>query len=334
VVTDPGAFVEALGVPKAAWLYNELLRGVPVMVSRTAFVKARRGETPREATARPLRPPRRRRELVAVLDGIDSAAFTTIDRFGRWPVGDDVWAADAAMLCELVGRPRLLPPRDVMCEPWVLAKIGLTVPQAQGQTLRSYLELRRLRPELPWTPVLQGWEPEDYERHADAYEAHGINLARAPLVGIGSVCKRRGRALRAAPAIFRRVKARGIRGHAFGFAVRGLEDVAGAGLLSFDGGPGIVSGDSQAGSDAARKKGLAAKRGEYVDPALYLLPGHDKPGPGRKKGHQNCGTGCPEWSLLWWQKVVARIAAARAAYEGRIRRMPGYQRPEQLEFWV
>ena len=44
-----------------------------------------------------------------------------------------------------------------MCEPFMLAKTGLTVAEHQARTVANYLELRSLAPELPFVPVLQGW---------------------------------------------------------------------------------------------------------------------------------------------------------------------------------
>ena len=48
-------------------------------------------------------------------------------------------------------------PMDWMCEPFMLAKTGLTVAEHQARTVANYLELRSLAPELPFVPVLQGW---------------------------------------------------------------------------------------------------------------------------------------------------------------------------------
>jgi hypothetical protein len=76
-----------------------------------------------------------------------------------------------------------------MCEPWVIAKTGLTVAEHQARTVENYLTLRDLAPDLPFIPVLQGWELADYHAHADAYAAAGVDLTQ-PVVGIGSVCRR------------------------------------------------------------------------------------------------------------------------------------------------
>ena len=43
---------------------------------------------------------------------------------------------------------------------------------------------------MPWLPVLQGWAPADYLRHLRLYECWGVRLPEAPLVGVGTVCRR------------------------------------------------------------------------------------------------------------------------------------------------
>src|SRR5262245_10177589 len=76
--------------------------------------------------------------------------------------------------------------RRRMCEPFMLAKTGLTVAEHQARTVANYLELRSLAPELPFVPVLRGWSLGDYlHRCVELYERAGVNLAREPLVGVG-----------------------------------------------------------------------------------------------------------------------------------------------------
>ena len=56
--------------------------------------------------------------------------------------------------------------------------------------MASYLELRALAPHLPFIPVVQGWHLADYLACVDLYRAAGVDLARVPLTGLGSVCRR------------------------------------------------------------------------------------------------------------------------------------------------
>jgi len=74
--------------------------------------------------------------------------------------------------------------------PSELSGTGLTVAEHQARTVDNYLELRHLAPDLPFVPVLQGWERDDYLRCVDLYGRRGVDLIGAQAVGLGSVCRR------------------------------------------------------------------------------------------------------------------------------------------------
>jgi hypothetical protein len=120
---------------------------------------------------------------------------------------------------------------DWMCEPWICGKTGLSVQEHQRRTVANYLELRSIAPELPFIPVLQGWERDEYLRCVEMYLAAGVNLQTCELVGLGSVCRRQG--TKAATDIIATLASLGLRLHGFGFKVRGLHQ-AGALLTSAD----------------------------------------------------------------------------------------------------
>ena len=63
-----------------------------------------------------------------------------------------------------------------MCEPHMIARTGLSVPEHQRRTVASFLRLRELAPEVPWLPTLQGHTIEDYLRCIDMFEAAGVAL--------------------------------------------------------------------------------------------------------------------------------------------------------------
>lgn len=84
--------------------------------------------------------------------------------------------------------------QDWMCEPDMLRRTGLSLAEHQRRTVRSYLELRDLAPEIPLLPALQGHTGDDYLACADLYDRHGVDLAGLRLVGLGSVCRRSGTA--------------------------------------------------------------------------------------------------------------------------------------------
>lgn len=49
-----------------------------------------------------------------------------------------------------------------LCEPWMVAKTGLTVAEHQRRTVDNLVQLRGLAPDLPIVPVVQGWTVADY----------------------------------------------------------------------------------------------------------------------------------------------------------------------------
>lgn len=152
---------------------------------------------------------------------------------------------------------------------------GLTIEEHQRRTVANFLELRRLAPDLPIIPVLQGWTLADYLRCVRMYEEAGVDLRAEPTVGVGTVCRRQ--ATKEASIILRTLAALGIKIHGFGFKMLGIEanhDV-------------LFSADSLAWSYAARMDDR--------------LPGHT--------GHKNCAN-CLEYALIWRQKLLDRLRAA------------------------
>lgn len=241
---------------------------------------------------------------------VDSNGFTELQRNGQWIVSPVEFVAQIRRIVAGVGTPDFVSPMDWMCEPWVITGQNWHLPsrdpkyfhgtrEARGlgpvarpgdeeqpfddavrfhqeRTVENLLELRRLAPEIPWMPVLQGWELRHYLECADMYAAAGIDLAAEPIVGLGSVCRRQ-----ATPEIDQIVATfhgRGLRLHGFGVKTQGLGDY----------GPELASADSMAWSYDARRS--------------PPLPGHDA-------RHKNCAN-CPDWALQWRQRVLGRLANA------------------------
>lgn len=121
---------------------------------------------------------------------LDSGGFSELNLYGEWRTTGHDYAAAVRRYRDEIGRLVWAAPRDWMCEPFVLAKTGLTVVEHQRRTTDDYLDLRMTAPDLPFIPVLQGFTVDDYHRHADAYSRAGIDLASLPLIGVGSVCRR------------------------------------------------------------------------------------------------------------------------------------------------
>ena len=242
-----------LGTHRPRWL---ACLDVPLFVSRR--------------TLAPLRTPPRARGPWA----LDSGGFTELTMHGRWTVAPADYAREVTRLRDEVGRLEWAAPMDWMCEPAVRARTGLSVVEHQLRTTRNFLELRALAPDIPWTPVLQGWTPGEYLDHLEMYDAAGADLRREPLVGVGSVCRRQ-TGIRA-DHIPWSLANEGLRLHGFGYKVTGLRRSA----------HHLVSADSLAWSLHAR----------FHPP----IAGHP---------HRTCAN-CAEFALAWRDELLAGLPEA------------------------
>ena len=219
-----------LGVHRPSWLART---DRPLFLSRVQLAKRRR-------LPRALGP-----------WALDSGGFTELDRHGAWTVSAAQYAAEVRRFRDEVGGLEWAAIQDWMCEDRIRAKTGLSVREHQRRTVRSYLELRSIAPELPWVPVLQGWTLGDYEEHLEGYARAGVDLRRVPRVGVGSICRRQS-STRAA-LLLAELGREGLRLHAFGLKRDGLRALAPLG--AFDGPHGVISADSMAWSYHARREG-------------------------------------------------------------------------------
>lgn len=130
----------------------------------------------------------RRKGPFPVADWImDSGAFSHMLRDGEhMPV--EQYAAEIRRW-SLNGHLLAAVTQDYMCEPFILAKTGLTVRDHQRLTVERYDMLLQAGTGVYIMPVLQGYKPEEYVEHIRMY---GDRLARGMWVGVGSVCKRNG----------------------------------------------------------------------------------------------------------------------------------------------
>jgi hypothetical protein len=226
---------------------------------------------------------------------LDSGGFTELQRYGRWTITPDQYTEEVQRFVRHYGKRLLwVAPQDWMCEPIVLAGgvaplgvkfkgTGLTVAEHQRLTVRNFIALRRRLGDLV-IPVLQGWKVADYWRCQDRYKAAGVDLTQFPTVGVGTVCRRQG--TNEATLIMQSLASDGLRLHGFGFKKLGLAKCA-----HF-----MASADSTAWSATARQQEM-------------FLPGHNKPGPGRPKGHINCAN-CAEYALLWRDELLQEVRDA------------------------
>ncbi|MDX3203382.1 deazapurine DNA modification protein DpdA family protein [Streptomyces scabiei] len=244
-----------LGAHHPRWLATV---GLPLMVSRRSL-NGRRG-LPRAAEAWVL----------------DSGGFTELSLNGGWhQVPAHVYARDIARYRDEIGRLTWAAPQDWMCEDQILAKTGLTVREHQARTVGNYLDLMAIDPTLDIIPAVQGQTIADYEHCLTLYDRAGINLRDAPLVGVGSICRRQSTA--EAAAIIATLHGHGLRLHGFGLKLDGLAQSA----------DHLTSADSLAWSRDAR----------WNPP----IEGHT---------HVSCSN-CLHWALRWRERVLTVLHAPR-----------------------
>ena len=208
---------------------------------------------------------------------LDPGGFSELNKFGEWRTSHLAYAHRVQRYQAEIGKLRWVAPQDWMCEEGVLKKTGLSVKAHQFRTVMSVVVLRQILGKMV-IPVLQGWQAEDYLRHADMYAKFGFDLASEAVVGVGSVCRRQ--TLTPIHALIRELHARGVKVHAFGFKADGLRV-----LKAF-----LSSSDSMAWFDGARWRGN--------NPLC----------PGLKKSCSNCLHAALEWK--------GRLAAEVGNIEG------------------
>ena len=171
---------------------------------------------------------------------LDSGGFSELTMYGTWRTTPAEYLAAVERYREEVGLMEWAAVQDWMCEPAVRAQTGGTVALHQERTVMSYLQLLERAPAVTWLPVLQGWDPWEYEAHWSLYDRYGIDLENLSCVGLGSVCRRQSD--RIIQGIVQRLQP--LRLHGFGVKVAGLKLI----------GHQLVSADSMAWSLGARRQ--------------------------------------------------------------------------------
>ena len=185
---------------------------------------------------------KRRRQIKASAPwALDSGGFTELSRHGRWVTTEAEYVAQVRRLSTFPFF-QWAAPQDWMCEPWIVAKTGLTVTEHQRRTVTSFLSLREQLGALV-IPVVQGYGPREYDRCVELYRDAGVDLAAEPVVGLGSVCRRSGTG--EAVRLIRYLQDHSLRLHGFG-----LKDTAFRACRGL-----LASADSMAWSATARKEG-------------------------------------------------------------------------------
>ena len=176
---------------------------------------------------------------------MDSGAFTEVSTHGRYRHSV---AEYAAQIRRWAGNGNLLAAvaQDWMCEPWIVAKTGLSVQEHQRLTIERYDALMAEDTGGVYVlPVLQGYEPVEYVQHVQMY---GDRLKAGAWVGVGSICKRNS-SPRAIEAVLLAISAErpDLQLHGFGLKATALRSA-----LVFD---LLYSADSMAWSYQARMAG-------------------------------------------------------------------------------
>lgn len=241
-----------LGTHQPAWLARDL--GVPLLVSHRRL--AGRRSLPRATGPWAL----------------DSGGFTELSLYGRWRTDARAYVAAVRRYSEEIGQLDWAAGQDWMVESHVRERTGASLRTHQHRTVANYLQLRELAPELPFIATLQGQSVADYQRCADLYEQHGVDLAALPRIGVGSICRRQNSG--EVEQIVRSLAGRGLRLHTFGAKVLGLARYADA----------ICSSDSLAWSF----------RGRHI--------------PGCSPSHRS-ESNCVHFALAWHTRLLASLPA-------------------------
>ena len=264
----PVPFTFWLGTHRPGWLS---WIDVPLMVSHRTLGRRRIDKLPRATQPWVL----------------DSGGFTELGMYGGWASSPQQYAAAVRLYSTEIGMLAWAAPQDWMCEPDMMAgggwKVGtgLDVAEHQRLTVANFIELRSIAPDLPIIPVLQGWQPWEYERCAEMYEAAGVDLAAEPVVGIGSVCRRTPADHRVAERSIRRIAPHVGPLHGFGVSLAGLDMY----------GDALGSSDSLAWSFWARADGA------------HIL---DCDQPLSRSGETYSVANCPGCALAYRREVVRR----------------------------
>jgi hypothetical protein len=214
---------------------------------------------------------------------LDSGAYTALmtnNPEHPWHYWPDEYGSLVVRVIEQNGyEPEWVAIQDAPCEPNLLAKTGRTVQGNQEETLESYLYLTEQFPFVPWLPTLQGWTVADYHRHADMYEAAGVDLSRCRTIGVGSVCRRD----QLGPVEVLASLAARFPGklHGFGVSMPAMRVV----------GHLLASADSMAWSDTARKEEIRLEGCE----------------------HEGVCNNCLSYALVWREEMLDAIRTSAAA---------------------
>lgn len=208
---------------------------------------------------------------------LDSGGFSELSLHGEWTITPEQYVSEVRSYRDEIGKLEWAASMDFMCEEKIRAMTGLTVSEHQLLTIEHYQKLRDLAPEIPWAPVLQGQTIRDYWEHVEHYVRRGVDLRSAPVVGIGSICRRQG--TDEVRTLIATLRAEGVKLHGFGLKRSAFKS---GGLVAC-----LDSSDSMAWSFHYRK-----------EPPLTGCT------------HASCSN-CMRAALLWRSGVVAKLSGLK-----------------------
>lgn len=231
---------------------------------------------------------------------LDSGGFTEVTKHGRWRVMAREYCDFVRRCRDEMGNLSWAAPQDWMCEPVALYRAGEreVLPHIL-KSVQSWFDLKEIAPDLPIAPVLQGGTYESFMRSLEEFDRRGANLAREPIVGLGSVCKQQSQA-GVIEAIYRLVSEHGLRLHAFGFKTLGLNRAGGM----------LASSDSLAWSTGARY-------------AYNKMTDEQKEQLRRLHGHPGSCVNCLIYALEWRRSLLSDECLAEET--------EGWRRPTEKE---
>lgn len=180
---------------------------------------------------------------------LDSGAFTELFMYRQFTYTADRYVVDVLWLLAHMDYCQWVAPMDWMCEPSMIARTGLSVPEHQARTVANFVELRDVLGKRV-VPVLQGYAPREYDRCVSLYQDAGVDLAAEPVVGLGSVCRRSNTS--EIRRLIRYLSDHDLRFHGFGLKGTTFRALRGQ----------LASADSMAWSYAARRAGRDANSTE------------------------------------------------------------------------
>lgn len=201
---------------------------------------------------------------------VDSGGFSELQMYGGWKTTPEEYVEGLHRLLDLGLKITWASQQDMMVEPFMLEKTGMTIREHQMHTVLNLLTLRSLTDRIHFIPVLQGQTLQDYFNHFEMFEVAGVNLRSEPTVGVGSVCRRQH--TDEIGHIMKCLHTKGLKLHGFGVKKNGIKKYQ----------HHLQSADSMAWSFGAR----------YADKL-----------PGCTHKAKNCAN-CLDYALQWRSEVV------------------------------